>query len=166
MRKQYWKNWSTRDDLVSLGRWERTFGDDFRGLFVFAYNVHGRMRRCRPSSCSSFGGRTYGFVAIPTALYARHARQLSPRWDTVTMPTRVFLVLAAPLERAAPVSGGIETTEITEDAGKKKTEKEAMIKRIGTAVVMTSLLLAWPTQRGCKLESLRRRKKSRPPNPI
>ena len=25
-QKQYWKNWSTRDDLVSLSQWERLFG--------------------------------------------------------------------------------------------------------------------------------------------
>ncbi len=99
LRKQYWKNWSTRDDLVSLGRWERTFGDDFRGLFVFAYNVHGCKAPLPAEQLFSFGGRTYGFVAIPTAIYARHARQLSPRWNTVTMPAKVFRELAAPLER-------------------------------------------------------------------
>ncbi|HEX3726437.1 MAG TPA: HYExAFE family protein, partial [Pirellulales bacterium] len=40
-QKQYWKNWSTRDDLVSLAQWVRLFGEQFGGLFVFAYNVVG-----------------------------------------------------------------------------------------------------------------------------
>ncbi len=38
---QYWKNWSTRDDLTSLAQWESLFGPTFRGLFVFAYHIVG-----------------------------------------------------------------------------------------------------------------------------
>src|SRR5271157_2268632 len=40
-QKQYWKNWSTRDDLRSLAQWESLFGETFCGLFVFAYNILG-----------------------------------------------------------------------------------------------------------------------------
>src|SRR5262249_48970628 len=40
-QKQYWRNWSTKDDLVSLAHWERLFGERFEGLFVFAYHVAG-----------------------------------------------------------------------------------------------------------------------------
>src|SRR5690349_8781540 len=36
-RKQYWKNWSTGDELKSLASWENLFGPHFRGLLVFAY---------------------------------------------------------------------------------------------------------------------------------
>ena len=39
--RHYWKNWSTCDDLRSLGQWETLFGANFRGLFVFAYHVLG-----------------------------------------------------------------------------------------------------------------------------
>src|SRR3989304_3992630 len=35
-QKQYWKNWSPREDLKSLGQWEQLFGEGFRGLFLFA----------------------------------------------------------------------------------------------------------------------------------
>ncbi|HOP76080.1 MAG TPA: HYExAFE family protein, partial [Thermogutta sp.] len=38
---QYWKNWSTQDDLESLMEWEVLFGQGFRGLFVFAFHVVG-----------------------------------------------------------------------------------------------------------------------------
>ena len=34
-QKQYWKNWSTRDDLISLSRWERLFGGQFGGAVRF-----------------------------------------------------------------------------------------------------------------------------------
>jgi hypothetical protein len=40
-QKQYWKNWSTRDDLTSLAHWERLFGSQFGELLVFAYNIVG-----------------------------------------------------------------------------------------------------------------------------
>src|SRR6185437_1964233 len=41
LQKQYWKNWSTRDDLVSMAHWERIFGERFQAMFVFAYSVLG-----------------------------------------------------------------------------------------------------------------------------
>ena len=37
--KQYFRNWSTEDDVRSLSRWEHLFGRGFSSLFVFAYNV-------------------------------------------------------------------------------------------------------------------------------
>ena len=41
-QKQYWKNWSTRDDLQSMAEWQRLFGASFGGLFVFAYVIVGQ----------------------------------------------------------------------------------------------------------------------------
>jgi len=40
-QKQYWKNWSTRDDVRSLTAWQSLFGSSSRGLFVFAYEIAG-----------------------------------------------------------------------------------------------------------------------------
>ena len=62
--KQYWKNWSTRDDLVSLARWERWFGERFGGLFVFAYNVIGDRAPLPPERLFEFRGGLYAFVGI------------------------------------------------------------------------------------------------------
>jgi hypothetical protein len=97
-RRAYWKNWSTRDDLVSLRRWEQKFGDDFRGLFVFAYNVRGDRAPLPAEELFAWRDRVYGFVAIPLVEYARHARVLSPRWGTVRMPVRRFRELARPMQ--------------------------------------------------------------------
>jgi hypothetical protein len=96
-RKQYWKNWSTRDDLSSLAEWERLFGADFRGLFVFAFDVLGSRSPLPADALFAFQGRRYGFVAMPLTHYAFHARLLSPKWDTVTMPVRKFREVATPL---------------------------------------------------------------------
>jgi hypothetical protein len=97
-QKQYWKNWSTRDDLVSLSRWERLFGQRFGGLFVFAYNVIGDQAPLPEESLFEFRGGLYAFVGIRLQEYAMHARPISPRWDTLAIPTGHFRRLAEPLE--------------------------------------------------------------------
>jgi hypothetical protein len=96
-QRQYWKNWSTRDDLVSLARWEQVFGERFQALFVFAYNVRGRRTPLPAEELFECRGRTYGFVAIRLAEYVPHARQISTRWDTLAMPVKRFRELAQPL---------------------------------------------------------------------
>jgi hypothetical protein len=97
-RRQYWKNWSTRDDLVSMARWEKLFGDRFEGLFVFAYNIRGSRAPLPAEQLFERHGRLYGFLAVRLADYACWARPISARWDTLAMPVRRFKQLAEPLE--------------------------------------------------------------------
>lgn len=97
-QKQYWKNWSTRDDLFSLSRWERLFGERFGGLLVFAYNIVGQRAPLPEEQLYCFRGGLYGFVGIRVTDYAMHARTISPRWDTLAMPAALFRQLAAPLD--------------------------------------------------------------------
>lgn len=97
-QKQYWKNWSTRDDLDSLYCWERLFGEQFSGLFVFAYSVVGERAPLSAEQLFEYRGGLYGFVGIRLKEYASHARPISPAWDTVAMPTERFRSLAAPFE--------------------------------------------------------------------
>jgi hypothetical protein len=96
-QKQYWKNWSTADDLKSLAKWESLFGASFRGLFVFAYDVLGDRAPLPEEQLFQYQEKWYGFVAIPLREYADHAHQISPRWDTLAMPTAEFRRLARPL---------------------------------------------------------------------
>ena len=95
---QYWKNWSTRDDLRSLAQWEELFGEGFRGLFVFAYNVVGDRAPLPAGAVVRAPRALYGFVAVRLADYAEHARPISPSWDTVAMPTAEFRRLARPVD--------------------------------------------------------------------
>lgn len=97
VQRHYWKNWSTRDDLVSLARWERLFGEQFGALFVFAYNVVGDLSPLPAEDLFEYRGGLYAFVGIRLREYAMHARQISPRWDTLAMPAGHFRQLAAPL---------------------------------------------------------------------
>ena len=64
IQKQYWKNWSTRDDLVSLAQWERLFGQGFCGLFVFAYNILGDRAPLPYEQLFKFRDKLYAFVAV------------------------------------------------------------------------------------------------------
>ena len=96
-QKQYWKNWSTRDDLVSMAHWQRLFGERFEALFVFAYSVLADRSPLPADQLFEFRGLRYAFVAIRLEQYAFHARQISPRWDTVAMPAERFRELAQPL---------------------------------------------------------------------
>ncbi len=97
-QKQYWKNWSTRDDLRSLAQWETLFGDGFSAMFVFAFLAVGARSPLPPERMFRFRGRLYGFVGVGLADYASSARLISPKWDTVAMPTHGFRQLAKPLD--------------------------------------------------------------------
>ena len=104
-QKQYWKNWSTRDDLESLAQWEELFGEGFSGLFVFAYDILGDRAPLPAGQLFEHRGKLYGFVAVGLSDYAAWARQISPRWDTVAMPAADFRRLARPMEEfLSPVS--------------------------------------------------------------
>jgi hypothetical protein len=92
--KTYWRNWSTRDDLKSLALWQQHFGDSFQPLFVFAYHLVADRSPVPPERLFHHRGQAYAFVGIRLADYAAQARRLSPRWDTVYMPTTGFRHLA------------------------------------------------------------------------
>ena len=106
-QKQYWKNWSTRDDLESLRRWELLFGEGFRGLFVFAYEILGDRAPLPADQLFVHRGRWYGFVGVELRDYSAHARPISPSWDTLAMPTADFRRLARPLDELVGMAPGV-----------------------------------------------------------
>jgi hypothetical protein len=112
--KQYWRNWSTADELRSLAHWETLFAGQFQALLVFAYNVVGDQAPLPADQLFEFRGGLYGFLGIRLDHYASWSRVLSPRWQTVHIPTAKFRALARPTDelfgirpraRAAPVQG-------------------------------------------------------------
>jgi hypothetical protein len=97
--RKVWECWSTRDDVDGLLRWEALFGGNFRGLFVFAYDIMPSVTfpevvpdlwECR--------GRRYLFVAVLASAYRETMRQRSPRWGTVFLPGASFRKLARPFQ--------------------------------------------------------------------
>ncbi|WP_425616346.1 HYExAFE family protein [Anatilimnocola sp. NA78] len=96
--KQYWKNWSTADELRSLAHWESIFSGRFQGLLVFAYNVIGDKAPLPREQLFEFRGGLYAFLGIRLDHYTGWSHTLSPRWQTVTIPTARFRALARPTD--------------------------------------------------------------------
>lgn len=87
---QYWRNWSTRDDLESLARWQAEFGPQFRAALVFAYELTADRSPVGPEEVYYYGQSAYGFVGIRLDDYLPAARTLSARWGTVSMSVPLF----------------------------------------------------------------------------
>ena len=95
---QYWKNWSTRDDLRSLAAWQSHFGANFCPMLVFAYQLVASRSPLPREQIFEFRGDHFGFLGVRLADYVPHARPLSDSWDTVAMPTGLFRRAARPLD--------------------------------------------------------------------
>jgi hypothetical protein len=120
-QKRYWKNWSTRDDLISLSRWEQLFGNQFGGLFVFAYNVVGDRAPLPVDELFEFAGNLYGFVGIRLHEYATHARLISARWDTLAISTDHFRHLAQPVANFFRAFPDVQPANVaSSDAGRTR----------------------------------------------
>jgi hypothetical protein len=104
-----WENWATRDDLDSMLRWQEVFGDGFRAMLVFAYDLvnarpdgertvlpesHDAVRR---GGVFPFRDRVYSFFGVWADEYrtAMHARSQS--WETVSIPSRDYRDLRIPV---------------------------------------------------------------------
>ena len=101
--KQYWRNWTTKEELASLAAWEELLGPGAQGLLVFAYNVIGDRAPLPAEELFVFRGSLYGFVAIRLDHYTSLAKQLSARWETVSLPAAQFRALARPLREVCRV---------------------------------------------------------------
>ncbi len=97
-QKQYWKNWSTEDDVRSLRAWQCLFGPSSQALFVFAYEIVGDRAPVPAEQVFAYDGRLYGFVGVRLADYVAKARPISAAWGTLAMPVRDFRAVAAPVE--------------------------------------------------------------------
>jgi len=95
--RQYWRNWSTADELASLAGWEELFDGSAAGMLVFAYNVIGDLAPLPADDLFVYRQRLYGFVGVRLDHYASFARTLSERWGTVTVPAAQFRALARPV---------------------------------------------------------------------
>jgi len=97
--KQYWKNWSTEDDLLSLARWQTKIGPTSCALLVFAYHIVGEKSPLPPEQLYQFRDERYAFLAVRVTDYVQFSRTLSRRWHTVAMPAKLFRQAAFPLEQ-------------------------------------------------------------------
>ncbi len=71
---------------------------------MFAYNIVGDRAPLPAEHLFEYRGGLYGFVGVRLCEYAARCHRISPRWDTVAMPTEEFRQLARPIEEfLAPV---------------------------------------------------------------
>src|SRR5688572_4852351 len=100
--KQYWRNWSTWDDLRSLARWQDQLGAGALALFGFAYHVVAERSPLPAEQLYEHRGRRYALLAVRAADYIRFARPLSAKWQTVSMPAALFRQAAVPFDNLLP----------------------------------------------------------------
>ncbi len=96
--KQYWKNWTTWDDLSSMARWQDKLGTGSCAMLVFAYHVVGTRSPVKIEQLFAFRERHYAFLAVRVADYIQFSKPLSARWQTVAMPARLFRQAAIPFD--------------------------------------------------------------------
>jgi hypothetical protein len=97
-KKQYWKNWITIDDLDSMIHWQKLYGSGFIALVVFAYNVVGDLAPVPEDGLFEWKSERYAFLAVRLNDYLLHAKPLSIKWKTISLPTKTFRQLAVPVE--------------------------------------------------------------------
>jgi hypothetical protein len=100
--KQYWRNWTTWDDLRSLARWQDQLGEGSLALFGFIFHVVGERSPLEPERLFEHRGRRYAMLAVRVADYIQFARPLSAKWQTVSMPAALFRQAAVPFDELLP----------------------------------------------------------------
>jgi hypothetical protein len=96
-RRSWWENWVPAGDVEALEFWEKCFGRAFMGLFVFIYELGDSDRASDFKVIHSFGGADYGLVGIPASIYGEHMKVRSARWNTRSIPTKLFRSLVRPI---------------------------------------------------------------------
>lgn len=96
-QNRLWKNWATRDDLTGMSRWENLLGGRFQSLFVFAYNVTGEVSPLPAEQLFAFRDGRYAFLGVRLAHFAEHAKLISPKWQTLAMPSASLRQWAQPM---------------------------------------------------------------------
>jgi hypothetical protein len=110
--KQYWRNWTTWDDLHSLARWQEQLGNRSLALFGFVFHVVAERSPVAADQLFEHRGRLYAMLAVRVADYVRFARPLSAKWQTVSMPTALFRQAAVPFDDLLPKTGPPDAAEL------------------------------------------------------
>ena len=100
------QTWASRQDVDDLSQWERIFGEGFKALFGFVFEVdpvlapppgHFIFRQGDPALPATVHERHYLMLGVDLCDYRNHMSRRSVRWDTVAMPSAEFRQLARPM---------------------------------------------------------------------
>jgi hypothetical protein len=98
-----WENWATKDDIDSLLRWQDVFGEGFRAMLVFAYDL------IESSATADLGGvlgsrgpflfrdRSYAFFGVWADEYRTAMHTRSQSWETVSVRSHEYRDLRIPV---------------------------------------------------------------------
>jgi hypothetical protein len=98
-------SWVTREDVESLGIWERLFGEGFGAAFVFVYWCDEQPPDALFAEVFESRGRWYAVRMVSRPAYAAAMRTRSPKWGTVHVKPAEFEKISRALtERWEPNS--------------------------------------------------------------
>ncbi len=106
--------WVNRDDVESLGVWERLFGPGFEAVFVFIYWCDAQPPDGLFQEVFGYQDRWYALRSITRSAYVGAMKTRSPKWGTVDLPAEAFARLSEPF---APGRGWRHSTGGVPDAG-------------------------------------------------
>lgn len=90
------ESWVTRDDVDSLRRWERLFGEGFAAAFVFVYWCDEQPPDALFQEVFEHRGRWYAVRAVALHEYEAAMKTRSVRWRTLHVPTAAFERISVP----------------------------------------------------------------------
>lgn len=96
--KRYWENWVTREDVDGLRAWHKVFGDQYEPVLIFAYWLVGLHQKQPTLDIHVFRNEYYAFIPVSATDYERHARLRSPKWNTISVSTRLLKKLAKQMQ--------------------------------------------------------------------
>jgi hypothetical protein len=92
-----WENWATEDDIDSLLRWQQVFGNGFRSMLLFAYEIVDLKFARELGRPFVHQGRLYSFFGVFADQYHLVMQPRSASWETVSVRSREFRDLRMPI---------------------------------------------------------------------
>ncbi len=97
--KNLWENWATEDDMNCLMQWQDIFGEGFRSLLVFAYEILEPKWIDQFKTVFSYQNRNYSFFGVWADEYETFRKTRSQKWQTVTISKDNFMRLKEPIDQ-------------------------------------------------------------------
>lgn len=93
-----WENWATIEDIQGLTQWQELFGDDFRSVLVFAYQLPPGSLSNNLETLFSYRGNLYAFYLVKIDEYRSKMKARSQSWQTVFLHQQDFQDLRQPVD--------------------------------------------------------------------
>ena len=89
--------WVTAEDVDGLLTWQKTLGEGYRAIFVFAYKMENVDVDFNGRDAFDFDANKYLFLCVTLEDYRKYMKRRSPKWRTITLPADKFRQCAVQL---------------------------------------------------------------------